>query len=153
MKKWMMILVFVLLTIMAASTSAQDWWPMFHHDLSHTGYSTSTGPNTNEVLWSYTAGGHIVSSPAVVGGKLYVGSWDSKIYCLDASTGDFIWSFTTGNFVHSSPAVADGRVYFGSEDRKIYCLNALSGDFTWSYTTGSIVISSPAVADGKVYAR
>ena len=131
MKMCMVILVFVLLTIMAASTSAQDWWPMFHHDLSNTGYSTSTGPNTNNILWSYTAGGHIVSSPAVVGGKLYVGSWDSKLYCLDASTGDFIWSFTTGNFVHSSPAVADGRVYVGSDVSDVRSLCEVRGELFW----------------------
>jgi len=63
-------------------TEAVDWWSMFRHDLRHTGYSTSTAPNTNKTLWSYTTGGFVVSSPAVVDGKVYVGSGDDYVYCF-----------------------------------------------------------------------
>ena len=30
-----------------------DWWPMYHHDLQLTGYTTSTAPDTNKVLWAH----------------------------------------------------------------------------------------------------
>ena len=90
-------------------------WPMFRHDLQHTGYSTSPAPSTNQTLWNYTTGSFIVSSPAVVDGKVYIGSYDRKFYCLDAATGAHIWNFTTGGIVGSSPAVVDGRVYVGSD--------------------------------------
>ena len=128
-----------------------DWWPMFHHDLSHTGYSTSPAPNTNNTIWTYTTGSIVLSSPAVADGKVYIGSDDLKVYCLNASTGTHIWNYTTGSPVSSSPAVADGKVYVGSDDNKTYCLNASTGAYIWSYTTGWNVRSSPAVADGKVY--
>jgi len=36
------------------------------------------------------------SSPAVVGGVVYVGSDDKNVYALDAANGAKIWSFTTG---------------------------------------------------------
>jgi hypothetical protein len=63
--------------------SSVDWWPMFHHDLNHTGYSTSRAPKTNQTLWSYTTGGQVAySSPAVSDGKVYVGSLDSKVYAF-----------------------------------------------------------------------
>ena len=129
-----------------------DWWPMFHHDPSHTGYSTSTAPNTNYVLWTYATGGYVWSSPAVVDGKVYVGSDDYNVYCLNASTGAKIWSYTTGRYVWSSPAVVDGKVYVGqSYDHEVYCLNATNGAHIWNYTTGGEVRSCPAVADDKVY--
>jgi outer membrane protein assembly factor BamB len=131
--------------------SNTDWWPMFHHDLVHSGYSTSTAPDTNNIIWSYKTQSLVFSSPAVADGKVYIGSGDNKVYCLDAYTGSFIWSFTTGDFVYSSPAVADGKVYIGSYDGKVYCLDAASGSKIWDYTTGYPVVSSPAVADGKVY--
>ena len=127
-------------------------WPMFHHDLQHTGYSTSPAPNTNQTLWTYTAVSGVDSAPAVVDGRVYVGSWDKNIYCLDAATGTLVWNYTTGGMVDSSPAVADGRVYVGSNDDKVYCLDAATGALIWDYTTGGdILYSSPAVADGKVY--
>jgi len=127
-----------------------DWWPMFRYDLSHTGYSTSKAPNTNNTIWTYTTGNWLYSSPAVADGRVYIGSKDAKVYCLNASTGAFIWSYTTGNCVESSPAVADGRVYVGSIDGKVYCLNASTGEFIWSYVTYN-TFSSPAITDGKVY--
>jgi nitrous oxidase accessory protein NosD len=91
------------------------------------------------------------SSPAVVGGVVFVGSDDHKVYALNASNGAFIWNHLTGGSVFSSPAVAGGVVYVGSEDDKVYALNAATGAFIWSYTTGDWVLSSPGVADGKVY--
>jgi len=126
-------------------------WPMFRHNLGNTGYTESPAPRTNKTLWNYTTGYIVDSSPAVVYGKVYVGSSDGKVYCLDASNGSLIWNYTTWGPVLSSPAIADGKVYVGSCNGKVYCLNASNGTFIWSYTTGNEVKSSPAVADGKVY--
>jgi outer membrane protein assembly factor BamB len=106
--------------------------------------------NGNEI-WSYTTGGQVWSSPAISDGKVYVGSFDGKMYCLDAVNGNEIWSYTTGAWVWSSPAVYDGKVYIGSDDFKVYCLDAVNGNEIWRYTTFLNVISSPAISDGKVY--
>ncbi len=132
--------------------AAADWWPTFHHDVSHTGASTSTAPTANQTLWTYVTGGAIgTSSPAVVEGVVYVGSTDHKVYALNAANGAHIWNYTTGDVVGSSPSVANGIVYVGSNDNKTYALNASSGAFIWSYTTAKYVTSSPAVANGLVY--
>jgi outer membrane protein assembly factor BamB len=126
-------------------------WPMFHNDLAHSGYSTSTGPRTNQTLWSFPIGSGILSSPAVANGLVYVGSNKGAVYALDAATGMMIWSYQTGGAIYSSPAVADGVVYLGSWDKSVYALNATTGEKLWSYQTGSYVQSSPAVANGVVY--
>jgi outer membrane protein assembly factor BamB len=115
-------------TTQAADT---DWWPMFHHDPNHTGTSTSTAPTTNNTLWTYTTGGNVESSPAVVGGFVYVGSDDDNVYCLNATNGAFVWNYTTGGNVDSPPAVAGGLVYVGKK--------GLAGDvstlwFKWEFT-------------------
>jgi len=136
----------------SSNSAHSDWWSMFHHDLSHTGASTSIGPNTNQTLWNYTTGGGVSSSPAVVGGLVFVGSGDSKVYALDATTGAHVWNYTTGSVVSSSPAVAGGVVYVGSWDGKVYALNATTGTQVWNCTAGDAVEwSSPAVAGGVVY--
>jgi outer membrane protein assembly factor BamB len=133
-----------------AASVEVDWWPMFHHDLNHTGYSTSTAPNTNNTIWTYTTGDEVISCPAVVDGRAYFGSYDNKVYCLNASTGAHIWNYTTGGKV-SNVAVAGGKVYFGSYDDKVYCLDALTGAHIWNYTADDDPVSAPAVAGGKVY--
>ena len=38
-------------------------WPMFGHDVQRTRRSPFTGPATNALKWSYTAGAQVVSSP------------------------------------------------------------------------------------------
>jgi outer membrane protein assembly factor BamB len=133
-----------------SSVSTTDWWPMFRHDLSHSGYSTSTGPETNNVLWEYAIG-NSMSSPAIVDGKVYIGSESNRMYCLDANTGEKIWSYITNGKVYSSPAVVDGKVYFLSDGGKVYCLNSGTGKKIWDYSIGRYDASSPTVANGKVY--
>src|SRR4030042_5121940 len=57
-----------------------DWWPMFRHDGTHSGFSTTTAPEDNQVLWSYQTNYVISSSPAGSHGRVYIGSWDWNIY-------------------------------------------------------------------------
>jgi outer membrane protein assembly factor BamB len=144
-----------------AHSSNTDWWPMFHHDLSHIGYSTSLAPETNFTLWTYTTGYAVSSSPAIVDWKVYFGSEDGNVYCLDALTGVKLWNYSTGHLVCSSPAVYENMVYVGTNDApgsngsKLYCLDASTGEHIWEYATGDEneygMYSSPAVADGRVY--
>ncbi len=72
--------------------------------------------------------GGVSSSPVVADGKVYVGSQDNKVYCLDASNGDLVWNYTTDDLVVSRPDVANGIVYVGGWDGKLYALDALDGE-------------------------
>ena len=144
-------------TVQDGSAYVTDDWPMFHHDISHTGYSTSTGPTTNQTLWIYPTGGAVESSPAVVNGLVYVGSgsrsapYSGNVYCLNAASGAFVWSYPAGVWA-SSPAVAGGLVYVGSTDGYFHCLNATTGALVWSFSGGGWWWeSSPAVVGGSVY--
>ena len=87
-----------------------------------------TNAETGAWVWEYETVGDVRSSPAVTGGYVYVGSFDNKVYCLDAATGIRVWEYETGNDVSSSPAVSGGYVYVGSNADKFYCLNAAPGD-------------------------
>jgi len=119
------------------------WWPMFHNNLSHEGFSPADGPATNQTLWSYTTAGRIWSSPAVTDGLLFVGSFDKNMYALDATKGTLTWNFSTGGQIYTSPAVSDGIVYFGSNDYQVYALKANNGNLVWNFTTGKEVQSTP----------
>jgi parallel beta-helix repeat protein len=98
----------------------------------------------------------VVSSPAVVGGLVYVGSYDKKVYCLDAATGALVWSYTTGGRVESSPAVVNGVVYVGSDDGRIYAFARapilIYGDSEFvpanGVTKGSGTASDPYIIEG-----
>jgi outer membrane protein assembly factor BamB len=96
----------------------------------------------------------------VVGGVVYVGSWDGNFYAIDAATGAQKWMFAGGKdpAIHnqvgfqSSAAVVDGTVYVGSRDAHVYALDAATGRKRWDYPTSkSWVNGTPAVRDGLVY--
>ena len=44
---------------------ADSPWPMFHHDLKHTGYSPLNGPEDPVLYWKFETDGDIASSPSI----------------------------------------------------------------------------------------
>jgi outer membrane protein assembly factor BamB len=140
------------MVIPAAAQLADTPWPMFHHDLNHTGLSPYTGPETNATKWIYTTGGDIRTAPVVGSdGTIYVGSRDDKLHAL-YSNGTLKWSYPTGDTVYNLAIDADGTIYAGSRDKNLYAMYP-NGTLKWSYPTGDqISYSSPAIdADGTIY--
>jgi len=124
-------------------------WSMYGHDPQHTRVADSTAP-PNKLLWSYNTTDKVTSSPAIVDDKVYVGSYNNKVYCLDAVTGAEIWNYSTGDMIGSSPAVANEIVYVGSSDGNLYYLNAITGEFIDSFQTDDEITQSPTVVNDKV---
>jgi len=91
------------------------------------------------------------STPAVAGGRIWVGGEDNRLHCVDARTGAGIWTFQTGDGVWSSPCVVDGKVVFGSRDANLYCLDAASGRELWRVRLDGRIISSPCIVDGRIW--
>ena len=87
--------------------------------------------NTGTLVWKYTMGQQILSSPAVINGVVYVGSLDNNLYALDAATGALLWKYAAGGGIASSPAIVNGVVYVGCRDKDIYALNAANGALLW----------------------
>jgi outer membrane protein assembly factor BamB len=107
----------------------------------------------NSVLWKSPTEYWLESSPAVSDGKVYIGSQDYKLYCLNASTGSKIWDHMAGYWISSSPAVTKDKVYVGSSDGFLYCLNMTTGETIWQYAVigDPIWTSSPTIANENVY--
>ena len=61
----------ILAVVIRTSSQAQlapvsSSWPMFHHDLDHTGLSPfNTSTNAGALRWKFTTGNHVESSPAI----------------------------------------------------------------------------------------
>jgi outer membrane protein assembly factor BamB len=139
-----------------------DWWPMYGHDLQHTGFSSSPAPETNTLLFSTQpvnpgSYSYISSGPTVVNGKLYssyFGSPSCGIFCTDALTGALLWNRLFLE-LYFSPTVVDGRVYisgFAADNNYyLYCLNAENGSTLWGFPIDDAVVTSPTVSEGKIY--
>ena len=119
-----------------------------------TAVPTSTpirGEQAGALLRTITVGGRVLSSPAVLGGTMYVGSDDGNLYAVDIASQRELWRYRAGARIASTPAVSKGVVYVGSNDRHLHAIDAASGELRWKYETGAEVFSSPAVSNGVVY--
>lgn len=106
---------------------------------------------TGTLKWSFEDRGGFWSTPAVVGGRVYIGGDDAKLYCLDEHTGKQIWSFTARRAIWSSPSVVDGKVIFGSYDGFLYMLDARTGHLIWQVDLGGPVLSTACIVDGYIW--
>lgn len=128
-------------------------WPMFHHDVRHTGRS-QYGKSGNWFMekWKTDIGGMVYSSPAIdKDGIIYIGSYDRYLIAVYPN-GTEKWRFKTEEGIQSSPAIAeDGTIYVGSNDGYLYAINP-NGTMKWKYATGDWVVSSPTIStDGMIY--
>jgi outer membrane protein assembly factor BamB len=74
-----------------------------------------------KAVWTFTTRARVESSPAIAGGRVYVGSNDGRFYVLSLSDGAKLWEFNAGAPLSASPAIANGRIVIGSQDGRLYC--------------------------------
>jgi len=72
-------------------------------------------------VWTFMTRARVESSPAIAGGRVYVGSNDGRFYVLSLSDGSKLWEFDAGAPLSASPAIANGRIVIGSQDGRLYC--------------------------------
>jgi outer membrane protein assembly factor BamB len=148
----------------AGSRAPAGAWPMFRYDAHHTGYNptettiSTSNAATLKTKWTATTGfqTNLNSSPAVGGGRVYVGDGNGTMWAFDVTTGALDWSSHLGSTpIDTGPATANGLVFIGTCDT-LYALHANDGTAAWSTT---IVISgahgcdltSPTFANGMVF--
>ena len=116
-----------------------DWWSQHQHDPQNTGYSTSTAPNTNNVLWKIILpkSRAILSNTIVADDRVYIcgagedlsqkamfpfikdRDFGGKLYCIDAITGGLLWMIDypleddelPHNIIEGTPVVYNNKVY------------------------------------------
>jgi outer membrane protein assembly factor BamB len=86
--------------------------------------------------------------PARVGERIYFGSSDSYVYCLNAATGQPVWYYPTHHCVKGSISVFGDRIYHGGRDNKIHCYT-LDGKMVWETRTGNDMDSNPVVVGNR----
>ncbi|MFC3691642.1 PQQ-binding-like beta-propeller repeat protein [Chenggangzhangella methanolivorans] len=91
----------------------------------------------------------VQTTPAVSGGRLYVGDGEQAFYAFDAATGKQKWRASLSCSAYSvSPIVAGGAVYFGCDDNRLYSLTAKTGARRWSTDMKGPLVAA-AATDGK----
>ena len=135
---------------------------MFRGGPAHHGVYHGGGPTLLGLAWRASTDGDVVSSPAVAGNRVFIGSGDGGLYAFDLATGARRWRYDAGSAVSSSPAVGGGLVYAEARDGSIFAVDAATGTRRWRLTTGKDLplpwghesgdhfLSSPAYVDGMI---
>lgn len=161
------------------STRPGRWdWPTYGHDAQHTFHGrttlTAAKAGTLREAWAFPTGDAVTATPTVVGGTVYVGSWDGWFYAVALRTGTLRWKFqldaqpavipqpgqvprpftSDGGMVTSSALFEpgdDGRpdlVIFGG-GYTLYALDAHTGALVWKHAyTGRPELPPDPVHDG-----
>ena len=141
----------VILAVPAARGGDWPQWRGANRDAKVTDFKVPPKwPKELTQKWKVTIG-EGVSSPALVGDKLFVFTREGNAEvtrCLKADTGEEVWkdkydvnfkATADGGFPgpRSSPAVADGKVVTFGVNGTLSCLNADSGEKLWRIETGN----------------
>lgn len=123
------------------------------------------GAPTCQPLWRGDAGTYVNSSPAVAGGRVFIGAGDALLRAFDAAGcgGPMcqpLWFGTAPGpqaTIESSPMVANGVVYVGENNNRVYAFKAAGCgkrvcNRIWEFITQDpIVNSSPVMVNDTLY--
>ncbi len=112
------------------------------------------------LVWTFSTGGSVVARPVIADGRVYVGSRDYNLYCINAEDGTEVWRFAADGPILAGAVVGDeGLVFFNSHtddgwesSQTLFCLNAASGTEDWSEGLAGVLTTGPASHAGDVIA-
>lgn len=95
------------------------------------------------------------SQPAVMGGRLFVGSNGGVVFALDARTGCRHWAFHADFGIRGGVVAMGGNVFFTDTRTGVYALDAATGKPVWKTRVGehgtAISTGTPQWHDGVLY--
>lgn len=106
-----------------------------------------------ETVWQFEdTEGALAARTLAAGDLVYAGSWDNKLYAIDAATGASRWSIEADNWFWSEPVVSAGALYAASLDGKVYAVDAETGEARWPspFSTDSEVRSGLTASEGSL---
>ena len=136
--------------------SYMHWAPCPQGASNPTGFVTAINARTGRERWRFRAK-PIESSPLLVRGTLYFGSWDHNVYAVKARTGRKLWSFKADDKVNTSAAYSKGHVFIATNAGSLYSIRTSTGKARWRAQAqarlGSreFFYAAPTVAYGRVF--
>jgi len=115
--------------------------------------ATKSGDTTGAgAIWTYPVERHVMSTPAIAGGLVFIADAGRKLHCVDAATGQPCWTQDLRGEVWASPLVADGKVYLGTRHGDFWILAAKrEKEVLCSVEFGKPISGTATAANGAVY--
>lgn len=102
--------------------------------------------------WSYPLEKHVLATPSVKDGLVYITDAGKFIHCVDPKTGAGIWKHETRGEYWASTLVADGKVYAGSRRGEVTILEAgREKKILATVELKDAISMTPVAANGTLY--
>ena len=109
-------------------------------------------PARSDALWTYALEKHVMSTPAIFDGLVFISDCGRRMHCLDARTGKPFWTHDIKGDAWASPYVADGKVFLGTRSGNFYVWAASKEKRVLSETDLKAPISATVTAaNGVLY--
>ena len=146
----------VFLVCCMAVPAAADW-PQFMHDSQHTGDAVDQQLSMPLGLVAQVRlDDAVLTSPAIVAGKVFVVDQMGTAYCIDPDAGRIEWKSAPerdaamgGNTC--SPCVGQGRIIYGTTAGNLHILDAGTGRQIRSIPFGQPILGAVTLANESVY--
>ncbi len=118
------------------------------------GHSVYSVDLSGKELWRFKTEAAVPGTPAVAGGRVYVGDVSGRLYALDAQTGEQAWApFRAANWMWGQPVVVGDTLYAPSLDGNVYALDAATGVERpdWRIGTSGAVSARPTLVGDTLY--
>ncbi|MEJ1239990.1 PQQ-binding-like beta-propeller repeat protein [Chryseolinea sp. T2] len=127
--------------------------------------NASPAPKQLPVIWTFSAGGAITSSPLADNGIVYFGAEDSTWYALETVTGKIKWKLRTNAAIRSTAAISGDQIFLAGGNGVLASVNKTNGEVKWrivfdqtalfmgerTYDFADYYHSSPVVENGVIY--
>ena len=141
--------------LIAAAPAAGDDWRQVHHDGSRQGRSTDEVRGPYELRWVAEFPSETLATcveAIVAGDRVFVGTLQGTLWCLDGSSGEVIWKHAADGPILHSPACSDDLVIAGDVGGTLWSLDQTDGKIVWKFASGKGGFSaSPLVTSDGVY--
>lgn len=109
--------------------------------------------NVIEPKWKFETEDEIRSAPVAFNNRVFVGSYDTNIWCLDVDTGEVVWKYATYAGIAAAPVLSDNgkMLYVGSEDNVFYALDTRTGQKMWDFETKDRIRSTAFLAHNHIF--
>ncbi|OGS22970.1 MAG: hypothetical protein A2252_07795 [Elusimicrobia bacterium RIFOXYA2_FULL_39_19] len=126
------------------------WWDSLGDRVKLVCLNAATG----DVLWVSSVLGEpdssgLISSPSKSGDVIYIGSADTYLYAVNASTGGIINRYVSNGKIVGTPAISNDAVYFGTLSGGFYCYSSsnvayISAPADYAMVYGTVAVTGSA---------
>jgi len=116
-------------------------------------YEVPEGSNAAPRLkWEYALEKHVMATPAVADGMVFIGDCGRTFHCVDAATGRALWTHEIKGEAWGSALVADKKVYAGTRGGTLYVFDAAREKVLRNaISVQSPMSATPVAANGTLY--